>query len=77
MAVSAEKIRARVLAAFPDAEVTLQDLAGDGDHYALRVVSKSFQDKNRVEQHRMVNDALKEELGEALHALAIQTATPE
>ena len=77
MAVSAEKIRERVLAAFPDAEVTLQDLAGDGDHYALRVVSQSFQDKTRVEQHRMVNDALKQELGEALHALAIQTATPE
>ena len=73
MALAATKIEERIRAALPDAEVKIHDLAGDGDHYAVKVVSKSFRGKSRIEQHRMVHSALREELGEALHALAIQT----
>jgi stress-induced morphogen len=61
----------------PDAEVTIQDLAGDGDHYAATVVSASFRGKSRVQQHQMVYDALREQMGGTLHALALQTGLPE
>jgi stress-induced morphogen len=61
----------------PDAEVTIQDLVGDGDHYAATVISESFRGKSRVQQHQIVYDALKAEMGGKLHALALQTGTPE
>jgi stress-induced morphogen len=61
----------------PDAEVTIQDLAGDGDHYAATVISASFRGKSRVQQHQMVYDALREQMGGTLHALALQTGLPE
>jgi len=61
----------------PDAQVTIQDLAGDGDHYAATVISASFRGKSRVQQHQMVYDALREQMGGTLHALALQTGLPE
>ena len=63
--------------ALPDAQITIRDLAGDGDHYAAEVVSESFRGKNRVQQHQMVYNALKGNMGGALHALALQTSVPE
>jgi len=61
----------------PDADVSIRDLAGDGDHYAATVVSEAFRDKTRVQQHQLVYDALEGNMGGALHALALQTSTPE
>ena len=54
--------------------MTIRDLAGDGDHYAAEVVAESFRGKSRVQQHQMVYDALKGNMGGALHALALQTS---
>lgn len=61
----------------PDAEVTIRDLAGDGDHYAATVVSEEFRGMSRVQQHQLVYEALKGGMGEALHALALQTSAPK
>ena len=61
----------------PDATVTIRDLAGDGDHYAATVIAESFRGKSRVQQHKLVYDALKGQMGGALHALALQTGLPE
>lgn len=62
--------------ALPDAEVRIEDLRGDGDHYAAYVVSTAFEGKSRVQQHQMVYRALQGRMGNELHALALQTATP-
>ncbi len=77
MPMNAKEIESLIKARFPDAEVTIRDLAGDGDHYAAEVVSESFRGKSRVQQHKMVYDALKGNMGGALHALALQTSAPE
>jgi stress-induced morphogen len=76
MAMSANDIERMIKAGIPDAEVTIRDLAGDGDHYAAVVVSESFRGKSRVQQHQLVYDALKGEMGGKLHALALQTGLP-
>ena len=60
--------------ALPDAEITIRDLAGDGDHYAAEVISAAFKGKTRVQQHKMVYDALKGRMGGELHALSLQTS---
>jgi len=77
MAMNARDIETLIKAALPDAKVTIRDLAGDGDHYAAEVVSESFRGKSRVQQHQMVYDALKGNMGGTLHALALQTSAPE
>ena len=77
MAMSAAEIEALIKAAFPDAKVTIEDLAGDGDHYAATVVSEAFRGRSRVQQHQLVYAALRGQMGGDLHALALQTATPE
>ena len=77
MAMSALDIEKLIKKAIPDARVTIRDLAGDGDHYAAEVVSESFRGKSRVQQHQMVYQALKGNMGGALHALALQTSAPE
>jgi len=77
MAMHAADIEALIREAFPDADVVIEDLAGDGDHYAARVVSRAFAGKSRVQQHQMVYAALKGKMGGELHALALQTAVPE
>ena len=61
----------------PDAQVTIEDLRGDGDHYAAHVVSAAFKGKTRVQQHQMVYQALRGRMGNELHALALQTSAPE
>ena len=76
MAMPAAEIEALIKAALPDAEVTIQDLAGDGDHYAAHVVSGAFAGKSRVQQHKMVYEALGGRMGGELHALQVVTAVP-
>ena len=77
MPMPASEIERLIKASLPDAEVTIRDLAGDGDHYAAEVVSESFRGKTRVQQHQMVYGALKGNMGGVLHALALQTSAPE
>ncbi|QXM24096.1 BolA family transcriptional regulator [Elioraea tepida] len=77
MAMSAAEIEALIRAALPDAKVTIEDLRGDGDHYAATVVSAAFKGKTRVQQHQMVYAALQGRMGGALHALALQTSPPQ
>ncbi|HEX2379222.1 MAG TPA: BolA family transcriptional regulator [Methyloceanibacter sp.] len=76
MGMAAEDIARMIKERFPDAEICIEDLAGDGNHYAATVVSEAFRGKSRVQQHQMVYDALKGNMGGVLHALALKTATP-
>ncbi|HKA47524.1 MAG TPA: BolA family transcriptional regulator [Methyloceanibacter sp.] len=76
MAMAAQDIERLIKERFPDARVSIDDLAGDGDHYAATVVSEAFRGKTRVEQHKMVYDALEGQMGGALHALALKTQAP-
>jgi len=77
MAMEADEITALIKEAIPGAHVTIEDLRGDGDHYGALVVSDTFEGMSRVQQHQMVYKALGGRMGDELHALAIQTATPE
>jgi stress-induced morphogen len=77
MPMDARDIERLIKQGIPDAEVTIRDLAGDGDHYAATVLSESFRGKSRVQQHQLVYQALKAEMGGALHALALQTGIPK
>ena len=77
MPMAANDIERLIKARIPDANVTIRDLAGDGDHYAATVISETFRGKSRVQQHQIVYEALKAEMGSALHALALQTGVPE
>ena len=76
MPLPADDILRLIKDAFPHADIQLQDLAGDNDHYQLTVISEAFRGKTRVAQHRMVYDALKGKMGVELHALALKTAAP-
>lgn len=73
MPMSRDEITQRIQAALPDAEILLEDLAGDDDHWKVTVKSQQFQGKSRVEQHRMVNAAFGADLGTKLHALSVVT----
>ena len=77
MAMEAAEIERLIKDGIPDAEVTIEDLRGDGDHYAAFVVSPAFAGKSRVQQHQMVYAALQGRMGGELHALALQTSAPE
>jgi len=77
MPMSAAEIERLIRDAIPDATVTIDDLRGDGDHYAAHVVSATFKGKTRVQQHQMVYQALKGRMGNELHAMALQTSAPE
>ncbi len=77
MPMDAVRIENLIKESLPDAQVTIQDLAGDGDHYAARVISSAFAGKTRVQQHQMVYQALQGRMGGELHALALQTSVPE
>lgn len=76
MPMNAAEIETLIKDSLPDARVTIQDLAGDGDHYSALVLSEAFRGKTRVQQHQMVYQALKGRMGGELHALALQTGTP-
>lgn len=77
MAMSAEQIEQLIKEALPDATVTISDLAGDGDHYSAQIISAAFEGKSRVQQHKMVYDALQGRMGGELHALALKTSAPK
>ena len=77
MPMQPAEIEALIKSALPDAQVTIEDLAGDGDHYAATVVSSAFKGLTRVKQHQLVYAALQGRMGGALHALALQTSAPE
>jgi stress-induced morphogen len=74
--MTAADLEARLRAAFPDAEIGIDDLAGDGDHYRARICSNVFKGLSRVRQHQMVYAALGAQMGGELHALALQTSAP-
>lgn len=76
MPMLATDIERLIREALPDALVTIEDLRGDGDHYAATVVSEAFRGKTRVQQHQMVYAALKGRMGGELHAMALQTRAP-
>ncbi len=76
MAMNPVEIETLIKQSIPDAQITIEDLRGDGDHYAAYVVSESFKGKSRVQQHQMVYQALQGRMGNELHALALQTSTP-
>ncbi len=76
MAMDASEIESMMKDALPDAQVRIDDLRGDGDHYAATVVSAAFAGKTRVQQHQMVYAALKGRMGGQLHALQLTTQTP-
>ncbi len=76
MAMEAAEIERLIKEGLPDAEVTIEDLRGDGDHYAAHVVSAEFEGKSRVQQHQLVYQALQGRMGNELHALALQTNAP-
>ena len=76
MPMPVETLRACLMEAFPDADLVIDDLAGDGDHYRARIVSTAFTGLSRVTQHQLVYAALKGRMGGELHALALETSTP-
>ena len=76
MPMSVEELRGHLTEAFPDAEIVIDDLAGDGDHYRARIVSSAFAGLPRVRQHQLVYAALKGQMGGELHALALETSAP-
>ena len=77
MAMDAAMIERLIKESLPDAQVSIEDLRGDGDHYAAHVVSDAFRGKNRVQQHQMIYHALRGRMGTELHALALHTSAPE
>jgi stress-induced morphogen len=77
MAMAGQEIERLIKAALPEAEVTITDLRGDGDHYACHVVAAEFRGKTRVQQHQIVYQALEGRMGGELHALALQTTPAE
>ena len=77
MAMDAVEIETLIKESLPDAQVTIEDLRGDGDHYAAYVTSADFEGKSRVQQHQLVYAALKGRMGNELHALALQTSAPK
>jgi stress-induced morphogen len=76
MAIAQSELQARLEAAFPGADIRIDDLAGDGDHYKAYIVAEAFRDLPRVRQHQMVNKALADLLSGPLHALALETRAP-
>jgi stress-induced morphogen len=77
MAMDAREIERLIKEALPDAQVTIEDLRGDGDHYAALIVSAAFVGKTKVQQHQLVYQALQGRMGTTLHALALTTSVPQ
>ena len=77
MAMTATEIEELILKSLPDAKVTIDDLRGDGDHYAAQIVSEQFRGLTRVQQHKMVYSAMDGKMGNELHALALNTSAPK
>ena len=77
MAMTAAEIEELILKSFPDAKITIDDLRGDGDHYAAQIVSEQFRGLTRVQQHKLVYNAMGGKMGNELHALALNTSAPK
>ena len=77
MAMDGREVERLIREGIPDSQVKIEDLRGDGDHYAAHVISPAFKGKSRIQQHQMVYDALRGNMGDALHALALQTSAPD
>ena len=77
MGMKVEEIRSLILKSIPDAKIEIKDLAGDDNHYAATVTSSLFDGKTKVNQHKMVYDALEGKMGGVLHALSLTTLTPK
>jgi stress-induced morphogen len=75
--MTSDEIKALICEGLPEARVTIEDLAGDGNHYRAHVVAPDFRGKSRVQQHQMVYRALGGRMGGELHALALTTAAPD
>ena len=73
MGLRLEEIESLIKEALPDAQITIQDLAGDENHYSATIKSKSFTGKSKIDQHKLVYKALKGKMGNKLHALALNT----
>ena len=77
MAMSANEIEKLILKTFPNAKITIDDLRGDGDHYAAQIITEEFKGKTRVQQHQMIYNAMEGKVGKELHALALNTSAPK
>ena len=77
MAMTANEIEELILKTFPNAKVVIDDLRGDGDHYAAQIIADEFKGKTRVQQHQMVYKAMGGKMGKELHALALNTSAPK
>jgi stress-induced morphogen len=77
MAMSANEIEELILKTFPNAKITIDDLRGDGDHYAAQIITEEFKGKTRVQQHQMIYNAMEGKVGKELHALALNTSAPK
>ena len=77
MSMTAVEIEELILKTFPDAKIIIDDLRGDGDHYAAQIISEKFKGKTRVQQHQMVYNAMDGKMGKELHALALNTSVPK
>ena len=75
MPLSKQDLEKYIKENIPDCEVSIEDLRGDGDHYSATVISKSFEGKTKIQQHKMVYDSLKGKMGNELHALMLKTKT--
>ena len=76
MGMKREEIESMILKSLPDAEIEIKDLAGDENHYAAKIISRQFINKTKIQQHKMVYDALQGKMGGILHALSLTTQTP-
>ena len=77
MVMKATEIEELILKTFPNAKVTIEDLRGDGDHYAAQIIAEEFKGKSRVQQHQMIYNAMGGRVGKELHALALNTSAPK
>jgi len=77
MAMKATEIEELILKIFPNAKITIEDLRGDGDHYAAQIIAEEFRGKSRVQQHQMIYNAMGGRVGKELHALALNTSAPK
>ena len=77
MAMSVNEIEELILKTFPNAKITIDDLRGDGDHYAAQIITEEFKGKTRVQQHQMIYNAMEGKVGKELHALALNTSAPK
>jgi stress-induced morphogen len=77
MAISQNDLNSLIKKSFPNAQIEIIDLVGDNDHYSVKIIDESFVGKNRIQQHKMVNEALKGYLGDILHAMQLKTSAPK